>query len=188
MERSVYNRLKRNMAKYIASSSSVMNMFIQQSKKSVVCLCSMLILLVCCQSVYAAMSIRVPVKDGKGVEDEIDLYGGSYALLIGASVYKGGWPSLESIPGELDNVENLLKRKGFQIERINDPDSKQLKDAFTGFINRYGYDRNNRLLIFYSGHGYTRNNGKKGYLVPVDAPDPDKDEKGFLISMFNDIL
>jgi len=132
------------------------------------------------QSVYAVMSIRVPVKDDKGVEEEIDLYGGSYALLIGASVYKEGWPSLESIPGELDNVENLLKRKGFQIERVDDPDSKQLKEAFTGFINRYGYDRNNRLLIFYSGHGYTRNNGKKGYLVPVDAPDPDKDEKGFL--------
>jgi len=45
----------------------------------------------------------------------------------------------------------------------------------------YGFDKNNRLLFFYSGHGYTRNN--KGYIVPTDAPNPqlnEKSEKGFL--------
>ncbi|GAB4336106.1 MAG: hypothetical protein Kow0089_06140 [Desulfobulbaceae bacterium] len=125
------------------------------------------------------MAVRVPVAEDAG-GGEMDLYSGSYALLIGASHYRGGWPSLESIPGELDKVEKLLRHKGFTVERVRDPDSRQLKEAFTGFINRYGYDRNNRLLFFYSGHGYTRLNGRKGYLVPVDAPDPDKDEKGFL--------
>ncbi|HER62418.1 MAG TPA: hypothetical protein ENO11_00365, partial [Desulfobacteraceae bacterium] len=141
----------------------------------------MFVLVFSLQSAYGAMAIRVPVKGDEGADEEMDLYGGSYALIIGASAYRAGWPSLESIPGELDNVENLLKRKGFKVERVRDPDSRQLKDAFTRFINQYGYDRKNRLLFFYSGHGYTRNDGKKGYLVPVDAPDPDKDEKGFLI-------
>lgn len=143
-------------------------------------LCSALVFVFFLQSANAAMAIRVPVKGDQGAEEEVELYSGSYALLIGASHYRAGWPSLESIPGELNNVERILKNKGFNVERVYDPDSQQLKDAFTGFINRYGYEPNNRLLFFYSGHGYTRNNGKKGYLVPVDAPDPGKDEKGFL--------
>ncbi|MCP4694006.1 MAG: PEGA domain-containing protein, partial [Desulfobacterales bacterium] len=44
----------------------------------------------------------------------------------------------------------------------------------------HGYDRDNRLLFYFSGHGHTRQNGEKGYLVPADAPNPKRDEKGFL--------
>lgn len=123
--------------------------------------------------------IRVTLKEGHNTE-KVELYAGSYALLIGASDYVAGWPSLESIKGELDGVEQILSKKGFTIERVSNPDSQQLYDAFIQFINKYGYDSRNRLLFFFSGHGYTRKKGKKGYIVPVDAPDPDKDEKGFL--------
>jgi hypothetical protein len=38
-------------------------------------------------------------------------YTGSYALLIGESKYTHGWSNLESIPGELQQVESLLKSK-----------------------------------------------------------------------------
>jgi hypothetical protein len=56
--------------------------------------------------------------------------------------------------------------------------AKQLRARFNTFINQYGFDKDNRLLLFYSGHGHTR--GKKGYIVPTDAPNPDSDEKSFL--------
>nr|VFJ48670.1 MAG: Formylglycine-generating enzyme, required for sulfatase activity, contains SUMF1/FGE domain [Candidatus Kentron sp. DK] len=39
-------------------------------------------------------------------------------------------------------------------------------------------------LFFFSGHGHTRDNGNKGYLVPVDAPNPNRDEKGFVRKAF----
>jgi uncharacterized caspase-like protein len=32
----------------------------------------------------------------------------------------------------------------------------------------------------FSGHGHTREKGAKGYLVPADAPNPNKDRVGFL--------
>ena len=54
-----------------------------------------------------------------------------------------------------------------------------MSEAFEDFIDRYGFDEGNRLLFFFSGHGHTRKRGKKGYLVPTDAPDPRYDEKGF---------
>ena len=55
-----------------------------------------------------------------------------------------------------------------------------MKSAFEDFIGKYGYNKKARLLFFFSGHGFTRLDGTKGYLVPSDAPNPFKDEKGFL--------
>lgn len=108
----------------------------------------------------------------------IDLYqGGSYALLIGISQYTAGWPNLEAIATELDEVENELKKHGFEITRLDDPDSKLLRQGFEDFINTYGFNEQNRLLFFFSGHGHTRKN--KGYLVPSDAPDPRENDSEF---------
>ncbi len=122
--------------------------------------------------------IKVCVKDIS--EKELPMYEGSYALLIGVSNYTAGWPDLKSISSELDQVENILKKQGFHVVKIMNPDSKALNVAFEEFIDQYGFDPNNRLLFFFSGHGHTRKGGEKGYLVPVDAPDPRRDERSFL--------
>ncbi|MEA2014387.1 MAG: SUMF1/EgtB/PvdO family nonheme iron enzyme [Thermodesulfobacteriota bacterium] len=122
--------------------------------------------------------IQVVIKDSSG--RKVGLYKGSYALVIGASRYTKGWPNLESIPGEIDRIQDVLKNQGFHVEKVLDPTGDKLSAAFENFIDRYGFDRDNRLFFFFSGHGYTRKQGKKGYLVPVDAPDPRYNEKGFL--------
>ena len=122
--------------------------------------------------------IKVVIKDRSG--REVGLYKGSHALLIGVSRYTAGWPSLESVPGEIDRIETALKIQSFHVEKVLNPTSDQLSTAFENFIDRYGFDRDNRLLFFFSGHGHTRKEGKKGYLVPTDAPDPRSDDKGFV--------
>jgi hypothetical protein len=110
----------------------------------------------------------------------VGFYQDSYALLIGVSDYTAGWPDLESIPNELKAVEAVLKTQGFHVVALLNPNRSALEKAFQDFINQYGFEPQNRLLFFYSGHGETRLGGSKGYLVPSDAPDPAKDEKGFL--------
>jgi len=125
-------------------------------------------ILLTAQICTAALGIKLTT-NSQSSPVTIDLYKeGSFALLIGISDYTAGWPDLEAIPRELDKVEEELKRHGFSTTRINDPDSKALKRAFEDFINTYGFSENNRLLIFFSGHGHTRKN--KGYIVPADAP------------------
>ena len=121
--------------------------------------------------------VGVTTRQGKRVE----LYQGSHALLVGVSKYTAGWPSLESIPGEMDRLEAALKRQGFSVTRVDDPNSSQMEAAFKDFINQYGYGLDNRLLFFYSGHGFTRTTRgrRKGYLVPADAPNPHQDLRGF---------
>jgi len=108
-------------------------------------------------------------------------YSGSYALLIGESQYTNGWSNLETIPGELQKVEDVLKKRNFHVEKYLNLDAKQLRARFTTFINQYDFEENNRLLFFFSGHGYTRKyrDYDKGYIVPVDAPLPDSNLKGF---------
>lgn len=150
------------------------------------CLCNPFLFVTCLVFLFISLSnpvlggLSITMKDGKGRKG-IGLYAESHALLIGVNDYGGGWPSLESIEGELDGVEQILRQKKFTITRVSNPDSQQLYDAFNSFINKYGYEPRNRLLFFFSGHGYTRKKGKKGYIVPADAPNPHKDEKGFLM-------
>ena len=107
-------------------------------------------------------------------------YANSYALLVGVSDYDVGWPDLDAVPSELQNVEALLLEQGFSVAKVMNPDSDQLQEAFENFVDLYGYSPNNRLLFYYSGHGYTRAENTKGYLVPTDAPNPQKDERGFI--------
>ncbi len=111
--------------------------------------------------------------------EKVGGYSGSYALLIGVSRYEA-WPRLNSVPSEVGRVETLLKKRGFTVVKVMDPDGGHLQSAFESFIDKYGYTPDNRLLFYFAGHGFTRNNGAKGYLVPVDAPSPNKDEQGFL--------
>jgi uncharacterized caspase-like protein len=121
--------------------------------------------------------IKVIVKDSSG--RKVALYKESHALLIGISDYTAGWPKLESVPHEINKVEAALKKQGFHVVKVMNPTSDELNEAFEDFIDTYGFDEGNRLLFFFSGHGHTRKGGKKGYLVPADAPDPQYDEKGF---------
>lgn len=117
-----------------------------------------------------------PSREGHRI---LSSYTGSYALLIGEGDYLNGWPDLESVPSELQEVQSLLLSKGFQVEKFLNLNARQLKDRFETFINRFGFDKNHRLLFFFSGHGYTSKDGRTGFLVPTDAPNPHTDEKGF---------
>ena len=107
-----------------------------------------------------------------------DLYAQSHALLIGVSNYKY-WPSLETIPRELDDISRELKKRGFRVTRVDDPNGRQLQKALEDFVYKYGYDRKNRLLVYFAGHGHTIDG--KGFLVPTDAVDPSRksNEKDF---------
>lgn len=122
---------------------------------------------------------RVPAPVGPDGQIE-ELYTGSHALLVGVSRYQDPttWVSLESIPNELSDLEQVLKAQGFQsVQRVMDPTGKQLRDAIDEFKDRYGFNEGHRLFFFFAGHGYTL--GSDGFFVPSDAPDPLRDKEGF---------
>ena len=122
--------------------------------------------------------IQFSITDGSG--RVVGGYRQSYALLIGVSDYTAGWPDLESVPSEMKQVESVLTAQGFKVTKRLDLDARAMKGEFEEFIGQHGYQEDARLLFYFSGHGHTRKEGRKGYLVPSDAPLPSRDEQTFL--------
>jgi hypothetical protein len=97
-------------------------------------------------------------------------YGASHALVIWAGDYKNPfWKKLNNLQHEAADFAAALNRQGFQVDVVANPGSLRLKQSIEDFVKRFGYNPENRLVIYFAGHGWTRNNDL-GYLVPVDAP------------------
>ncbi len=118
-------------------------------------------------------AIEITDKDGKPAV----LYENSHALIIWVRDYQH-WGSLEAVPQGANLLEDALKQRGFNVIVQENPTSQELRDAVNRFIGEYGYDKNNRLVIFFAGHGMTID-ATDGYIVPSDAPDPIINEPGF---------
>jgi peptidyl-prolyl cis-trans isomerase C len=104
--------------------------------------------------------------------DADSLYGRSAALLIGVSEYKSpSWHPLRNVPGEIDEISKALARQKFEIVRSINPTGDQLYSELRHFFAKYRQPTD-RLLIWFSGHGWTDKSTGLGYIVPIDAPDP----------------
>ena len=115
---------------------------------------------------------------------ERSLYQGSFALVIGASAYASGtgWATLPGVERDLVQVRQTLEAQGFEVEVVKNPTRKQFFAALDLFIEQHGYESENRLVVYFAGHGYTGKavDGREmGYVVPVDAPNPDRERSAF---------
>lgn len=125
--------------------------------------------------VHAALSLHL--KNG----NEIDLYDKSYALVIGVSDYKK-WPDLPGVKGDVKSVSASLTKHGFTVTKLLNPTRAEFDREVRDFIAKKGQDPNNRVLVYYAGHGHTLKTtygGDLGYLVPADAPLPQKNKGAF---------
>jgi len=118
----------------------------------------------------------ITIKDRQG--KDVILYKESHALVIWAGNYQH-WSKLNNIETEAKDVREALERQGFQVKVVPNPNGRQLSESIKTFIDEYGYEKDNRLIIFFAGHGHTRQK-TKGYLVPVDAADPNINDREFL--------
>lgn len=126
----------------------------------------------------AKETIKEPsVKAPKAVVKS-QLYGKSWALIIGVNKYKF-WPQLSYAVNDAQGVAKVLNEQyGFAEENIItlfDQDAtrenitEQLADTLS---DPNKVKENDRVFIFYAGHGMTRTlpSGRNlGYIVPVDA-------------------
>ena len=108
---------------------------------------------------------------------DLNLYDKSHAVLIGINNYQNeNITDLGYAVEDAKNVARMLESKlGFDKQNIHillDEDATLSNIKNTLFEIALNVDENDRLLIFYAGHGETitlRKGGELGYLVPVDA-------------------
>ena len=127
----------------------------------------------------AIKPVRIEAKTAQN-ETVSYIYAESHALVIGVSQYRNGWSNLPGVQDDVEEVSQSLKANGFQVTTIKDPGLDELETAIEDFIFEKGAKNENRLLIYYAGHGHTMTlgyGGEMGFLVPADAPVPEKENQ-----------
>ena len=130
------------------------------------------------------MNIIVRTESG----DKFALYKDSYALVIGNGAYpvKKGWNPLPGAVNDVKEVAEVLERHGFKVTLKIDVTKAEFNKAFSDFIYKSGKDKDNRLLFYYAGHGYTTKSATGedlGYLVMLDTPHPENEAEFDLYSV-----
>lgn len=113
------------------------------------------------------------------------LYEGLHALVIGMRRYESpAWKELTGAEEDVSKVKAALEKLGFAVEDEMDLTGRALAERIEKFIREHGRRKENGLLIYYTGHGYSMKPSaggpEVGFIVPSDAPGPRRDEKGFL--------
>ncbi len=103
-------------------------------------------------------------------------YGDSYAIAVGINAYKGGAPRLNYAVNDANSMKESLLKLGFSeiILLLDEEATAQAIRAAFGKLSRKTKEED-RVFVFYAGHGLTRDlpgGGEMGYLLPVDG---DKD-------------
>ena len=130
------------------------------------------------------MSITVRTENG----EEFGIYKDSHALVIGNGAYpvKNGWNPLPGAVNDVKEVAEVLKRHAFNVTLKIDVTKAEFNKAFSDFIYKSGKDKDNRLLFYYAGHGYTTKSATGedlGYLVMLDTPPPENEAEFDLYSV-----
>lgn len=104
-------------------------------------------------------------------------YANSWAIVVGIDKYQK-WPQLQYAVRDAEGVGQLLVQKfGFAPERVITLKNEQatrtgILSAFHDKLAHGNLQPNDRIFVFFAGHGATRklSSGRDlGYIVPVDA-------------------
>jgi formylglycine-generating enzyme required for sulfatase activity len=141
-----------------------------------------LILLLIAEFSFAQEQRGIKIIDIKIDGKSDTLYKQSHALVIGMSDYTNGWPILQGVKNDIVTVKTALEQEDFDVMVLENATKEQVDKSISDFISKYGQESENRLLFYFAGHGHTikTNYGEElGYIVSIDAPNPNKDAAGF---------
>ena len=97
-----------------------------------------------------------------------------HALLIGQSHYTRDWNELASVRDDLQTLKAGLAPYFETVETVQDPTVSQLRDRMRGFLLGEWNMPDERLFMYYAGHGFTDFNQasreNNGYITGSDTP------------------
>ena len=93
-------------------------------------------------SLTATRGISITSKQGQSLY----LYKDYHALVVGITHYEK-WPDLPNAVKDAKEVANKLEQLGFEVKRVLDPTSREMKSALTEVVYGMGNQKNRALLI-----------------------------------------
>jgi len=121
--------------------------------------------------------------DNRPTQASLSYYAKSYAVVVGVGHYPSTrWSNLSYARKDAEGMAAILREQGFDVTTLYD--QQATRQAIVSIFEDYLAPRlkkNDRVLVFFSGHGDTQTLGGRdyGYLVPYNAGD----SYGSLISM-----
>ena len=138
---------------------------------------------------WDGQGFSVKADSGPAAQPVTSGYADSWAVVIGIDDY-AKWPKLKHAVHDAEDVrKTLVERLGFDASKVivlknGEATRNKILNTFHEQFGEGRLQRNDRLFVYYAGHGATRQlaSGREvGYIVPVDA-DP-KDTATDAISM-----
>ena len=126
------------------------------------------------QGATRGISVQLKASEAEGapVAQTVSLYAKSFAVIIGNDAYTGGWPRLSMAVKDAEEIAAELSKRGFEVTLKTNLNSDEMEDTFKEFYALKGEDAEARLFVWYAGHGHTLKG--EGFLVPTDAPRPER--------------
>jgi uncharacterized caspase-like protein len=97
-----------------------------------------------------------------------------HALLIGVSNYTRGWDQLPSVKNDLQDLKTGLAPYFETVDTILNPTVAELRNQMHDFLMGHWNKSDERLFVYYSGHGFTDFNQSSrqndGYITGSDTP------------------
>jgi TRAP-type mannitol/chloroaromatic compound transport system substrate-binding protein len=100
------------------------------------------------------------------------VFGKSYAVVIGINAYESyHWPDLPYPEKDAGGIADYLSLKGYKVKTFYGKNAKRQRIIDYLVDLAFRIEGRDRFIFFFSGHGETREAGKKeyGYIIPVDA-------------------
>jgi tetratricopeptide (TPR) repeat protein len=123
-----------------------------------------------------AATSTTPIKLPPQIPEDIQkgLQHRGHALLIGESHYTRGWDELASVRDDLQALKAGLTPYFETVETVQNPTVSQLRDRMREFLLGKWNMPDERLFIYYAGHGFTDFNQasreNNGYITGSDTP------------------
>lgn len=102
-------------------------------------------------------------QDDRGIKRKSNEKEHRVALVIGNANYKVC--PLKNPTNDAENIANIIKQKGFQVQLLLDANRREMNDAIREFSKRL--QRGGVRLFYFCGHGVGLNG--QNYIIPVDA-------------------
>ena len=113
----------------------------------------------------------------------------TYALVVSSNQYKkgNGWKNLKNPSNDANAIAKLLKtRYGAEVIRINNPKDKIFMLDMIDSVKRLA-DKNDKLLVFFAGHGGYHKDDMTGYIVLKESQSLKEDKHLQSYLTFSDI-
>ena len=137
--------------------------------------CSILVLLLICTTSYGQTRGAGKVVTRLPSGDQLDLYDNSWAVVIGINNYDK-WPDLQYAVNDARAIRDRMMTLGFpevNISYIIDEEATKTNiERLLGDTMRRKVGENDRVFIYFAGHGQTEDlpgEKQEGYIVPVDG-------------------